>query len=368
MRGDGQPDSQLPARKIQLLLQYLRQVGLDLKSLTAGTHLTADQMLSLPPGHRLPASYYSRVYSAAAQRIDSPLIWGAGVGSESFEVMCHSMIGALTLGDALRLATRFELLLFKINRYRMALIDEGTDARAKLIYEIDLPLQGSPLIPTDWERGRHALAMARASGLRTWHSLCGWLIGQPMNCIEVRIAAPPINKKYHNALAAIFNCPVYFDAIETALYFEPDLLAHRLVQTRRSLEEFLSNSVYHLITLDDPSMSTSQAIRSLLSADLSKRIPSFSEIAAMLYMSESSLRRRLQAEATSYQAIKDEVRCEVAMDRLLHDYPGLAPLAEMLGFTEVSSFARSFKKWTGETPSNYRRRAMDENHPGNLVR
>ena len=71
-------------------------------------------------------------------------------------------------------------------------------------------------------------------------------------------------------------------------------------------------------------------------------------------MSESSLRRRLQKENTSYQALKDEIRCEVAIDKLLNENAKVADLAEYLGFTEPSSFVRSFKGWTGQTPRSYR--------------
>jgi AraC-like DNA-binding protein len=114
--------------------------------------------------------------------------------------------------------------------------------------------------------------------------------------------------------------------------------------------------VYHLIATDQVRASTSAAIKSLVSIDLPGGTPSFAEVASMLYMSESSLRRRLQGEHTSYQAIKDEVRCEVAIDKLLNENARVADLAELLGFTEASSFVRSFKSWTGHTPRSYRDR------------
>jgi AraC-like DNA-binding protein len=71
-------------------------------------------------------------------------------------------------------------------------------------------------------------------------------------------------------------------------------------------------------------------------------------------MSESSLRRRLQKENTNYQLLKDQVRCQVAIDKLLNEQAKVADLSEFLGFTEPSSFVRSFKAWTGETPKSYR--------------
>jgi len=95
---------------------------------------------------------------------------------------------------------------------------------------------------------------------------------------------------------------------------------------------------------------------SLVSIDLPHGMPSFTAVAESLHMSESSLRRRLQKENTSYQALEDEIRCEVAIDKLLTENAKVADLAEFLGFTEPSSFFRSFKSWTGQTPKSYRER------------
>jgi AraC-like DNA-binding protein len=171
---------------------------------------------------------------------------------------------------------------------------------------------------------------------------------------ELRIDGPVVNQEYHDSLARVFDAPVFFDGGENTFLFRRDLLERRLVHTADSLEEFLSNSIYHLIAIDRQPASTSAAIKSLVTIDLPNGMPSFSSVASMLYMSESSLRRRLQGEQTSYQAIKDEVRCEVAINKLLNEDARVADLAEYLGFTEASSFVRSFKSWTGLTPRSYK--------------
>ena len=46
----------------------------------------------------------------------------------------------------------------------------------------------------------------------------------------------------------------------------------------------------------------------------------------------------------------------MAIDKLLNENAKIADLAEYLGFTEPSSFVRSFKSWTGQTPKSYRDR------------
>ena len=172
------------------------------------------------------------------------------------------------------------------------------------------------------------------------------------------MAAPYLNEAYYESLAQTFRCPIHFDAEENVFSFSKDQLQRRLVHTPDSLENFLDNVVYQLIASEKEPASTSAAIKSLVSIDMPYGMPSFSEIADYLHMSESSLRRRLQKETTSYQALKDEVRCDVAIDKLLNENAKVADLAEYLGFTEPSSFVRSFKGWTGQTPRAYKDRML----------
>jgi len=127
-----------------------------------------------------------------------------------------------------------------------------------------------------------------------------------------------------------------------------------LVHTPDSLEQFLNNAVYELIALNKKPSSTTAAIRSLIQLDFSDGMPSFEQMASNLHMSESSLRRRLLKENTSYQQIKDQVRCELAIDYLRRNDIKINELAELLGFTEPSSFVRSFRSWMGVTPKVYR--------------
>lgn len=347
----------VPAKKFLRLLDYLERIGLDVQTVASAVDLRPDRIAALDPEHPLSAIHYSRLYKAAArqmQQLRQSLPWGAGLGGESFELMCHCMIGARTLGDALRLAERFDELLYPLNKYRMRLLEEPTGSTVRLSYTIDVPEAGAALIPEDWDRADFRMTVARASGLMVWHAFCGWLIGEPLATEELRIDAPAVNREYGDSLAKVFEAPVYFDAGENTFSFNRELLEHRVVHTTESLGEFLSNSVYHLIAMDRVPGSTSAAIKSLVSIDLHNGTPSFADVAGMLYMSESKLRRRLQGEQTSYQAIKDEVRCEVAIDKLLHEDARVADLAELLGFTEASSFVRSFKSWTGHTPKSYK--------------
>jgi AraC-like DNA-binding protein len=70
----------------------------------------------------------------------------------------------------------------------------------------------------------------------------------------------------------------------------------------------------------------------------------------------TTLRRRLDAEGSSYQGIKDQLRRDAAIHRLCGSRLSVADIAVSLGFEETSAFHRAFKRWTGVRPGEYRRR------------
>ena len=348
-------------KKFQRLLDYLEQIGLDSAVVASRVNMVPERIMSLEPDLPMPALQYARLYKEAMvemQTLGHPIPWAAGLGSEAFELMCRCIITATTLGEGLRIAQQFDKLLFPVTGYRVSVLEDADGSSVKLSYHINVDDEGSALAPAHWDRSSYQGTVARASGLVLWCSFCGWLTGQPLPVEEVRVAAPFLSQTYSIGLNKVFHCPIQFNAQENTLTFPRHALSRRLVHNKESLAEFLDSSVYHLIAVEQRAASTSAAIKSLVSSDLSIGLPSFAAVAASLNMSESSLRRRLQKENTSYQMLKDEIRCEVAIDRLLNQNAKVADLAQYLGFTEPSSFVRSFKSWTGQTPVSYRERVQ----------
>lgn len=82
--------------------------------------------------------------------------------------------------------------------------------------------------------------------------------------------------------------------------------------------------------------------------------PSLDDTAQHLGLSPATLKRRLAAEGTHFQAELDALRSHLAM--LLFRFGGLDndAVARRLGFHDVPNFRRSFKRWTGLTPSGLR--------------
>ncbi|HYO57676.1 AraC family transcriptional regulator [Archangium sp.] len=78
------------------------------------------------------------------------------------------------------------------------------------------------------------------------------------------------------------------------------------------------------------------------------------DIAARLHMSKRTLQRRLEEGGLSFQELVDRVRAEKARALVRDGHLTLNDVAFRLGFSDVSSFSRSFRRWTGVSPGRYR--------------
>ncbi|HEX4904763.1 MAG TPA: helix-turn-helix transcriptional regulator [Acidimicrobiales bacterium] len=88
--------------------------------------------------------------------------------------------------------------------------------------------------------------------------------------------------------------------------------------------------------------------------------PDARDAATRLTMSPQTLRRRLAEEGTSFRAISDDVRRDVAVTSLVDGTESIADLSARLGFSEPSAFTRAFRRWTGDAPSAYRRDGAED--------
>jgi|GEM_PF-1812048 len=100
------------------------------------------------------------------------------------------------------------------------------------------------------------------------------------------------------------------------------------------------------------SRTTARVLNMLMQGDLSRLRSDL--VADELGISPTTLRRRLRADGTSYQLLLDQARrhrCEAKLaERWL---PGKS-IAWELGYTEVNSFYRAFRRWTGQRYSSYK--------------
>jgi AraC-like DNA-binding protein len=151
----------------------------------------------------------------------------------------------------------------------------------------------------------------------------------------------------------IFPAPWRFGAPASALWFEASWLKLPPCRDQAALRDFLNDGLMYVL-LPRRDGEISGRVRAYLERTR-PAWPDLDAVARAMNMSDSSLQRHLSNEGTSFQAIKDGLRRDVAIFRLNTSEVPLGRLAAELGFSESSSFQRAFKGWTGCSPGVYRR-------------
>ena len=96
--------------------------------------------------------------------------------------------------------------------------------------------------------------------------------------------------------------------------------------------------------------------------------PDIALMAQWLRVSERTLKRRLQDEGASFQALLDQVRRQDSERLLANPALAIKQVAEAVGYADPANFARAFTKWTGVSPREWRRRRPGQGGRGGGVR
>jgi len=185
------------------------------------------------------------------------------------------------------------------------------------------------------------------------HGLMCWLAGKRIPLLSASFAhARPTHAAEY---AVMFSQNLVFDADVTAICFDARLLGAPVVQTGQALKQFLRTAPQSVFLKYKNEDSWTARLRRRLRDNIGQEEwPGLDDIAREFHMASTTLRRRLGAEGTSYQGIKDELRRDSAIHYLCTSSMSVAAIGGLVGFQEPSAFRRAFKIWSGVQPSEYR--------------
>ncbi|MAT91788.1 MAG: AraC family transcriptional regulator [Halioglobus sp.] len=329
---------------MRTLLRMVGDNGYDFSAVLNDAGLEFNPLDETDPAYRaeVSAMQYSRVYQSVLSQLQDETFGTTGsdlVTPGAFRMMCYCIISCGNLGQAIQRASEFYRTFFD---ERSQLYANFSDHYARVGYRSSAHLQ------------RARVGVSDAYGLSMWHRFFGWLCGRPLELKRVDFAGsrPQRLEKYER----LFGCPLYFGQPHDLLYFDSACLAWPIVHTEHSLREFLRTAPYQLLLMENnlDADNLSAQVKAMIGHDFSEGFPGFETISAALNMSAPTLRRRLKREGTTFQRLKDEARCEAAILCLDRQELSINDVAMQMGFTDPSAFHRSFKKWTGQTPGQFR--------------
>jgi AraC-like DNA-binding protein len=152
----------------------------------------------------------------------------------------------------------------------------------------------------------------------------------------------------------MFPSQFYFDQPCIRLVFARRFLTLPIVKKPKDIPEFAA-VIPNLMTTHRVDRSYTGRIRRLLrQSDNVDALP-LKAIADEFSLTPETLRRRLKNEGSSYASIKEAVRRDLAVYQLCQTDLAINQIAINTGFSEPSAFNRAFKRWTGQTPGDYRK-------------
>lgn len=329
-----------PTRSAAILrkvVSALSALGVDTDALLARVELDARALQELPP--RIPIEVQNQVWEEAVKLKSEPRIGifvAAVMHCETHDVLGGIVRHSATLGDA----------AIRLARYGR-LIDIGFDMRLEVHGE--QAVLAEPHGPGTQLHLQGILCQLVTFGLNARR-----LSGESLQVTEYRVVSA--RPSFAPALEQLMEGPIRFGAAYNALVF-PSRYLHSAVRTEdHDRLRVLETQAESMLARDPAEPAFSDTIEGLLALGFAGE--NADAIAAHLGITPRTLARRLSAEGTSYQELRDSARRRLAESYLRLTEMSITDIALSLGFSDSTAFSRAFRRWTGTAPIQYRANAQ----------
>ena len=158
----------------------------------------------------------------------------------------------------------------------------------------------------------------------------------------------------HSEFERLFKCPVKYEQSKSYLLFSTAQVETKVITSDFNLLRILvGHAEEKLQKMSAEEGVFSQVRRAVINLS-EPSFPIIETVAANMNLSVRSLQRKLAAESKTYKMVIESLRKEMAIKYLNQNTLNVQEVSELLGYSDVSSFSRSFKKWTSLSPTAYR--------------
>jgi AraC-like DNA-binding protein len=156
-----------------------------------------------------------------------------------------------------------------------------------------------------------------------------------------------------------FGCPVEFGAVGYCLRFPLSALEQEMIAAQPRAESRLRELAESELRLIAPefTVAVSEKVRTAIE---DHERPTHASTAKRLGIGQRTLQRRLREEGSSFRMIVDRERRDLALAMLREPARRVVDVALAIGFDDATSFAKAFRRWTGQTPTAYRAQAAGQ--------
>lgn len=315
----------------RILHRLLERNGLDADALYLECGL--DPLKLNDPRARYPLDRSRTLWRLANERIKDPC-WGLAAGEvfrpTDFHALGYAFLASRTLESALLRLERYFRIVIEDVFLRIVSDHSLTIAYVSPSAEADI----TPIQDTRWS------VILR---------LCRDAYGPHLALQEVQLTHAWQGCGYEQ----YFGCPVRYESDRSGLTFPIEAMRQPLPAVNRELAKTNDRILSEFDrSLTDTSITS--RVRRIVMDGLSSGKPSARDVARALALAPRTLQRKLQEEGTTFQAVSDAVRKDLAVQYVQSGKYDLSEITYLTGFANPSAFSRAYKAWTGRPPSEDR--------------
>ena len=326
---------------LQGLVDYLARLGIEPAQLLALAQLSPEILAQRD--QRIAASTYLDLLGQGVRLSGDDCLGlhlGEAIRPGYYGVLGYLIMSCPTLADALHRQARYAALVGNLGHIELEDWPQGDSPEPLVVH------RWTPLLPQQ----QRQIAEETLAG---WVTFGRWVTGLDEPPLEVHFQHPaPTDTREHQRL---FRCPVKFAQPQNALVFPKRLLAVPLGQADAQVRLMLDAYADRRLSEIEQGHSVLDRARALLARQLPEQGLELEQLAAQLALSPRTLQRRLREAGLSFSQLVDETRQQLVLHYLRDPALELADIAFLVGFSEAGSLARAFRRWTGQTPAEYRR-------------
>lgn len=328
----------IQAKAVEKIIRAAAVCGVTPQSLYEAVELTPTILDD--PDSRIPFAQIVSLYEEAAALTGDDafgLHVGESVDPKAFDVLGYSVINSPTFGAALDRVVRYNFTWTDGSAFAVEIGDTTT----KIIYTY---------LDDSLAECRHDAEMTLAA-----IAVLGRLITDAdwvPNSVSFQHDQPRNTAEHER----IFRCPVRFNAKRNEFIFNSSKLSLPILKADPGLCTVLDRHAEELLAKYPHEDTLIERLRTIIKEELNGGDASLERVSEQLGMSGRTLQRKLRDRGTSHQELLDQMRKDLAMRYLREPEMAICEVAYLLGFSESSALHRAFKRWTGMTPSEFRRR------------
>ena len=327
--------------ELRLMAQLLEQEqGIDLDRIVEGTGIP--ERLLRETAQLLTPEQELQLYTRIARYNSDPFL-GVRVGERinlpNYGVLASAMMAAYNLGEALALLAEFAPLVSWASHSQLTSERYGNEECACLT-----------IIPTATDPAAAALEID--STFASIQVVFNELSAEPVKfaLLDMTRASSSQALSHHRRL---FGCALRPERKRNAL-----LIAHSVLNKPLPHPQPEHQALFRDLCRQSTAMLTEKrglvaAVRNRLLAE-DGTVPSLEQLATQFDVSGRTLRRQLRAAGVTYQSLLDESRYRESKRYLTSTEMTVAVIGRRLGYADARSFRTAFRRWSGQTPVEYR--------------